>query len=77
MSTAISNFFAKICKNPKIRAAAPYFFCPACVHQLLLLAEKMRAYTWGTAIDSDHTDAQNTNAMMVTCHIPFFIWSAV
>ena len=47
------------------------------MHQLLLLAEKMRAYTWGTAIDSDHTDAQNTNAMMVTCHIPFFSWSAV
>ena len=76
LSTAISNFFAKICKNPKIRAAAPTF-CPACVHQLLLLAEKMRAYTWSTAIDSDHTDAQNTNAMMVTCHIPFFSWSAV
>ena len=31
----------------------------------------MRAYTWGTAIDSDHTDAQNMNAMMVTCHIFF------
>ena len=66
-------------KSVKIRKSAQLrlTFCPACVHQLLLLAEKMRAYTWGTAIDSDHTDAQNTNAMMVTCHIPFFSWSAV
>ena len=33
LSTAISNFFAKICKNPKIRAAAPYFFAPpACTN---------------------------------------------
>ena len=29
------------------------------------------------AVISDHTDVQNTNAVMVTCHIPFFSWSAV
>ena len=76
LSTAISNFFAKICKNPKIRAAAPYFFAPpACTN--CSCWRKRCAYTWGTAIDSDHTDAQNTNAMMVTCHIPYFSWSAV
>ena len=75
----VNSYFKLFCKNLKKSEnprSCALLFCPACVHQLLLLAEKMRAYTWGTAIDSDHTDAQNTNATMVTCHIPFFSWSA-
>ena len=41
------------------------------------LMARLAAAGYEVLFDSDRTDAQNTNAMMVTCHIPFFSWSAV
>ncbi len=72
LSTAISNFLQK---SVKIRKSAQlrltFLSPPACTNCSCWRKRCARTPTQGTAIDSDHTDAQNTNAMMVTYHIPF------